>query len=152
MDKITLIRFFLGILVASGVFAWYYYQETRSPEKIFTKAWAGMNTADVSSDFARYFESMRQQHKSGQLMVVKDKKIVPTSSIVEYYTAQYVKYYDKKIENLKKLNPAEDGKLVVALISSSLLSRLFQSHSPILSTSSEIGLECCWNSSSRKAK
>jgi len=123
MNRTTPIRFLFGILAALGAYGWYAYQETRNPEKIFTTAWGAMNSVSYGSDFVEYFERLRRMQKDGQMYLYKDKAFVTTNSIVEYFTSdnnsanstpQTIKWYERRIQALKKLNPGRDAKPLVA--------------------------------------
>jgi len=120
-QQTTSVRFFIGILAALGVYYFgYHYPETRGPEKIFTKAWAGMTAAHLGSDFGGYFERLRGLRISNQMYVYEDKKTVPTSSVLEYFTNKNnlthhsIDYYERRLKDLQKLKPREDAKPLVA--------------------------------------
>jgi len=114
MKKTVVIAIVLG-LIGLGIYAVYSYFATKSPNTIFTKAWAGMNSVNSDSDFVEYFGRIRRQHRQGTLKVFKDKKFVPASSFSDYFTNESIfQYYESSVKDLKKLNPDEDGKPLVA--------------------------------------
>jgi len=109
----------LGTLVAIlvGLGFYYYkihYPQKRSPEVIFTTAWGSINQVSLESDLIDYFDRFRRMKQDGTLLVFKNKKFVPASSYMEHFTsAKIFFYYEERINELKKLSPAEDGKPVV---------------------------------------
>jgi len=115
MKKSTLISLLSFIIIALGGYYFAYdYPEKRSPEKIFTVAWAGMNQVSVNTDFVEYFERHRKIRQDGGLKIVKNKQIVDASSYVEYFTENKIfLWYEKRIKELKKMKPKEDAKPLV---------------------------------------
>jgi len=73
-----------------------------------------MNSVSSDSDFVEYFGRIRRQHRDGTLKILKNKQFVPVSSFSEYFTDMNIfRYYESSVKDLKKLNPDEDGKLLV---------------------------------------
>jgi len=103
------------LIVFGGYYFVYYYPEKRSPEKIFTTAWAGMNQVSIHADFAESFERYREIRQNGNFKIFKNGRFVDASSYVEYFTENKILlWYEKRIKELKKLKPQEDAQALVA--------------------------------------
>jgi len=112
----TPIRLLLGILLFAGTFVWYYYADKKNPDKIFTAAWGSINMVATDSDFETYFKDYRRRQKDGTMKVFnkKEKNFVDASSYTEYFTTNYIDYYEKRVKEVEKVRPGEDGKAMVA--------------------------------------